>query len=131
MLELVVVENKGVLGDEDAFIETKNHNYMNSCECMTLTGDVYELRQDDFIREFKKQVNWGDIVTAIQAKRDKFRLRILQKNDVQRKVDQNRLRTKEKEPEEAQAAAEQGVDKNLDLVQPISSLDHSMEKTSD
>lgn len=50
---------------------------------------------------------------------------------MQRKVDQNRLRTKEKEPEEAQAAAEMGVDKNLDLVQPISSLDHSMEKTSD
>lgn len=65
MLELVVVTNKGVLGDEDAFIETRNHGYMTSCECISLTGDVYELRQEDFLREFKKQISWNDIASLI------------------------------------------------------------------
>ena len=42
---------------------------MTSCECQSLTGDVYELLHDDFIKELKKQVCWSDITAMIQAKR--------------------------------------------------------------
>lgn len=44
VLDLVIVSDKGVLGDEDAFIEVEDHRYMTSCQCVSKTGEVYELR---------------------------------------------------------------------------------------
>ena len=65
VLELVVVSSKGVIGDEDAFIESRKHEYLTSCECVSLTADVYEVRQEDFLKEFKKQVCWNEILNTI------------------------------------------------------------------
>ena len=65
VLNLVIVTEKGVLGDEDAFIEMDDHRYMTSCECMSKTGEVYELKQEDFLRESKKLPNWQEIVSII------------------------------------------------------------------
>ena len=77
VLELVVVSSKGVIGDEDAFIESKKHAYLTSSECISLKADVYELRQEDFLKEFKKQVCWNEILSSIRAKREKYLNRIL------------------------------------------------------
>ena len=88
VLDLVIVNDKGVLGDEDAFIEVDDHRYMTSCQCVSKTGEVYELRQEDFLRESKKLQNWQEIVNLIKEKRDKFARRVVEKQDVLKIVDQ-------------------------------------------
>lgn len=79
MLDLVIVTERGVLGDEDTFIETDDHRYMTSCQCVSKSGDVYELKQEDFLRESKKLPNWQEIVSIIQDKRDKFATSVVKK----------------------------------------------------
>ena len=92
VLDLVIVNDKGVLGDEDAFIEVDDHRYMTSCQCVSKTGEVYELRQEDFLRESKKLQNWQEIVNLIKEKRDKFARRVVEKQDVLKIVDQSLAR---------------------------------------
>ena len=87
MLDLVIVTSQGVLGDEDAFIETEDHRYMTSCQCVSKSGEVYELKQEDFLRECKKLPNWNEIVGLIQEKRDKFARSVVKKQDVLKVVD--------------------------------------------
>ena len=41
VLDLVIVTERGVLGDEDAYIESENHLYMTSCECISDVGELY------------------------------------------------------------------------------------------
>ena len=61
---------------------------MTSCECISKEAEVYELKQEDFLRESKKQHNWKDIVfegkvqikgivSLINDKREKFAKRII------------------------------------------------------
>ena len=94
VLDLIIVTTSGIIGDEDAFIESSDHRYMTSCECVSKEAIVYELKQEDFLREGKKQFNWGELVDAIQQKRDKFAMRVIQKNEVQKVVDKKMNRQK-------------------------------------
>lgn len=96
VLDLVIATEKGVLGDEDAFIETDDHRYMTSCQCVSKSGEVYELKQEDFLREAKKLQNWHEIVSSIQEKRDKFARSVVKKQDVLKVVDQTLARKTDK-----------------------------------
>ena len=83
VLDLLIVTEKGILGDEDVFIEKDGYCYQTSCECISREAEVYELRQDEYLRECKKQPHWQEIVDSVQAKADKYAGRVLQKNEVQ------------------------------------------------
>lgn len=83
VLDLIIVTERGVLGDEDAVVDAEGHTYMTTCECISKTANVYELKAEDFLREGKKQSNWSEILELIHAKRDKFASRVIQKNEVQ------------------------------------------------
>lgn len=96
VLDLVIVTSQGVLGDEDAFIEVDDHRYMTTCQCVSKSGEVYELKQEDFLRESKKLPNWNEIVSIIQEKRDKFARSVVKKQDVLKVVDQSLARKTEK-----------------------------------
>ena len=110
MLDLVIVTSQGVLGDEDAFIEVEDHRYMTSCQCVSKSGEVYELKQEDFLRECKKLPNWNEIVGLIQEKRDKFARSVVKKQDVLKVVDQTLARKAEKS-----MTAKQQMDQWTDL----------------
>ena len=60
---------------------------MTSCQCVSKSGEVYELKQEDFLRECKKLPNWNEIVGLIQEKRDKFARSVVKKQDVLKVVD--------------------------------------------
>ena len=77
VLDLIIVTERGVLGDEDAVVDAEGHTYMTTCECISKTADVYELKAEDFLREGKKQSNWSEILELIHAKRDKFASRVI------------------------------------------------------
>ena len=78
-MDLLIVGQKGTLGEEDVFIERKNNYYQTSCQCISYTAEVYELKQDDFLKELKKQSNFIEIIDLIQSKRDRFDHRIKKK----------------------------------------------------
>ena len=50
-----------MLGDEDVLVEEHNHLYMTSAVCQSEIANVYEVKQDDFLKELKKQVTWAEI----------------------------------------------------------------------
>ena len=64
-LDLIIVTQRGMLGEEDAYIETDDHRYMTSCECISKEAEVYELKQEDFLREGKRQAVWSEVVKLI------------------------------------------------------------------
>lgn len=70
----------GVLGEEDAYIEGENHSSMTTCKCISEVGEVYELMYDDFRMVCKSMPDMKEINAIIQAKRDKFGLRVQNKN---------------------------------------------------
>ena len=77
-----------MLGDEDVFIEQDDHRYSTSCECISRTAEVFEVKQDDYLRECKKQPHWQEIIDAIREKSDKFAQRVITKNVVQKTFDE-------------------------------------------
>lgn len=82
VLDLMIITTSGVLGDEDAFIESENHSYLTSCQCISDLGELYELKQEDFRTECKKMSNYQEIVTMMHKKRVDFADRVKLKNDV-------------------------------------------------
>ena len=80
--DLITVEKSGTIGEEDAFIDDENHKYRYTCQCVDDHALVYELKREDFLKEAKKQPQWGDIVQMVKEKGDKFLMRILLKNQV-------------------------------------------------
>ena len=89
VLDLVIVTDKGVLGDEDAFIESENHRYSTSCECISENAEVFEIRAEDFFKQARALPNWHEIASLIQDKLDKFVNRVVHKNQVEKIVDQS------------------------------------------
>lgn len=77
MLDLIIVTSRGILGDEDAYdsdVEEKRH--ITTSQCISKDAEIYELRQEDFLREAKKQANWQSILKLLQTKREKYAERI-------------------------------------------------------
>ena len=65
VLDLIIVTTRGMLGEEDAYLEADDHKYMTSCECISKEAEVYELKQEDFLREGKRQAVWSEVVKLI------------------------------------------------------------------
>lgn len=85
------------MGDEDAFMENKTHRYMTSCECISEAAEAFEIRQEDFLKELKRQPSWKQIIDFIQAKKDRYLARIKRKRELQKIVAQNNGRKAEAE----------------------------------
>ena len=59
---------------------------MTTCVCLSKEAEVYEIHFEDFLKECKKQACWREILQLIKTKRDKFAMRIVQKNRVHKDV---------------------------------------------
>ena len=92
VLDLFIVTTNGMLCEEDIFIETENNRYITSCVCVSKEAEVFELKQEDFLKEGKKQQNWLEILEKMKQKRHKFAQRVHMKNEVQKTVGSSAVR---------------------------------------
>jgi len=96
-LEVVIVSSRSVVGDDDAIIEGKDNLHQTSCRCISLTGQVYELRQEDFLKEFKKVPFWQEIAIQILTKRERLLERVNKKIEVAKLIEHS-MKRKVKKP---------------------------------
>ena len=77
-----MVSNGGVLGEEDILDSDRINTYLTSARCESEIAELFEVRSEDFLKEYRKQVNYNEITGLIQSKREKFANRIMKKSKV-------------------------------------------------
>ena len=53
ILDLCIVQEVSLLGDEDIYVESDEHRYMASAECISPEAELYMIKKEDFLKACK------------------------------------------------------------------------------
>ena len=61
-MDLIIVTERGILGDQEALLDTVGTHHETSCVCVSQQAEVYEMKGEEFVKEARRQDKWRAIL---------------------------------------------------------------------